>query len=202
MGDLMPTHSDISCQDSEAKPCLIQAPVHDYFKDVFAQNKRDEESRAEHSPPPLWLQMDLRQEACQRCGSYLKRAYILNGRRLCRRCVKEEQESWEIVSGESTSSKTKVRKNTGKPKSAPRHFMEWLLIHLGIGKKALTEPLFVWQGIRKPQAAKRYATSPHDLLRMPKSEGAMSTSKGIFHMKWAKAGIMKLHKIAKFCALP
>ena len=174
----MAGYSGIFCKQGDgidSSPLL--APSHDYFEDAAQQNKRDEKSRAMFSPLPIWLQLIPRDETCQRCGGYLNQVYVLNSRRLCRKCVKEVQGDWELVSGESMGSKMAVRIKAAKPESAPGSFIAWFIGLLGVKKVPSKEPVFFWSGIHKSKAPKRNPVNPSDMRRMPKYEGMMKNKK-------------------------
>jgi hypothetical protein len=77
-----------------------QGPIaYDYFKHVLLQNQQDDNARREHSEPDLVFRVISYNEACERCGKDLSRVFIWNGKKLCKRCVEEEQDLWAIIPG-------------------------------------------------------------------------------------------------------
>ncbi len=65
------------------------------------QDMRDEDRRAsEYRGGREPARVIAHSETCERCGRELKsRVYIWNNRRLCRKCLGDEQEKWGIVGG-------------------------------------------------------------------------------------------------------
>jgi predicted amidophosphoribosyltransferase len=54
-------------------------------------------------------------ERCERCGRDLEgRVYIWNGKRLCRKCLGDEQDSWELVSGKPLGPAERIRVDVTK----------------------------------------------------------------------------------------
>ncbi len=58
-------------------------------------------------------------ESCERCGKQITgQVYIWNGRRLCKRCLGDEQQKWELASGGPSGAPYRIRPNTSKKKTS------------------------------------------------------------------------------------
>lgn len=55
------------------------------------------------------------EEKCERCGGGMPRAFIINGKAVCRDCLVYEQEKWEIVPGKPGKGGSRVRIVIEKP---------------------------------------------------------------------------------------
>jgi hypothetical protein len=73
------------------------------------QDMRDEDRRSEYHEERPKLEVLQIPETCERCGRDLKgRVYIWNGKKLCRKCVEDEQEKWGLVGGGPTGAPQKI----------------------------------------------------------------------------------------------
>jgi len=110
------------------------------------QDMRDEDRRAEqpvsgegkHSLDVLTYP-----ERCERCGRDLEgRVYIWNGMRLCRKCLGDEQDSWELVSGKPLGPAERIRVDVTKEarkKSLLEAVTSEILVAFGLKKRKITE---------------------------------------------------------------
>lgn len=103
-------------------------------------------------------------ERCERCGRELEgQVYIWNGRRLCRKCLGDEQDSWELVTGKPLGPGERLRVDVTK-EAKKKSFMESItseiLVAFGLKKKKVTEVIIYPQsmkseiGAAKPMAEK------------------------------------------------
>ncbi len=59
-------------------------------------------------------------EQCERCGRDLQhRAYIWNGRRLCKKCLDDAKDSWELARGGPMGPMQRIKVDTRKPSEKP-----------------------------------------------------------------------------------
>ncbi|HSB46578.1 MAG TPA: hypothetical protein VLD37_01080 [Candidatus Bilamarchaeum sp.] len=146
---------------------------YDYFEHVVQQNRRDEESRIIHKTPRERLRPVSYSETCERCGRELRHVYVLNGKRLCKKCMESAQDSWVLITGSPTAAPQRV---SLEPVKAERRasrmdslISEFLaLFHLKwIEEEILTEPKLP-EGLARVLALKR-----PDKKQMPKTEGIM-----------------------------
>ncbi|MFN7991210.1 MAG: hypothetical protein U0R44_03560 [Candidatus Micrarchaeia archaeon] len=130
-------------------------------------------------------------EQCERCGRDLEgRVYIWNGRRLCKKCLEHEQESWGLVGGGPMHSPQKIsfkpeqeRKNRSLIESVLSEFLGLF----GLKRKPKIKEVIIFEPKMpieraKPMAESRMEGSGKD-SRKPKAEGIMTENKEEFFEK-------------------
>lgn len=96
----MVNHSDFTNdQKQETESSVIVALPYDFYENAVQQNKRDDDSRVEYHAQKEPLRIISYSETCERCGKDLEHVYVWNGKRLCRSCVDEGQETWGLITG-------------------------------------------------------------------------------------------------------
>ena len=108
------------------------------------------------------LQTNRVDESCERCGGSLHgKAFILNGKALCKKCLLYEQDKWEIVTGKPGKSGTRVKIVVEKPKAPepPEKLREDRL-----GKKLIS---LIGVDIKNPPPDPFSDSGPMDERRMP-----------------------------------
>jgi len=165
-------------QKKETEPPVSAAPSYDFFEHVAQQNKRDDDSRVEYRAKKEPLRIISYSETCERCGRDLRRAYIWNGKRLCRNCVEEEQEKWVFFTGGPNAPPQRVpARQTKRAKGRP--LMESLISGFLtlFGLKRIEKEA----GILAPRMPMRRARYPAaqrpDKKQMPKAEGIMNSKR-------------------------
>jgi hypothetical protein len=162
---------------------------YDYYEHVAQQNKMDAESRREYRTPKGVLRVISCHETCERCGIELSRVYIWNGKKLCNKCVGEEQEAWVLISGTpnnpaQTTQIGQLKKGIESlpPGSLPPEFLD-LLRRVGTPKATLIiEPKTPEKGHEILRGAWP------DKKRMPDSEGLMGKKKKFLKKDGRSAG--------------
>lgn len=112
------------------------------IQDMRYQDQRASEYR--HDKDPLRVLSYV--EQCERCGRNLETVYVWNGRKLCKRCMEEEQESWGLVGGGPSGSSQKVSMQAlkiSKQKSLLQFLIDEFLALLGLRKKRVSQVVTV-----------------------------------------------------------
>jgi hypothetical protein len=100
-------YSDFAAKETESY--VIMAPAYDFYDHVVQQNKRDDASRVEYQAPEKILQVISYSEKCERCGKDFEACvYIWNGKRLCKSCMEEGQETWVLFKGGPNATNQRV----------------------------------------------------------------------------------------------
>ncbi|MBU0591663.1 hypothetical protein KKF81_06165 [Candidatus Micrarchaeota archaeon] len=129
------------------------------------QDMRDENRRAQTSVKKT-TSVRYVPEICDRCGKNLEgRVYLWNGRKLCKSCLDEEQDSWGVVGGKPSHSVQRIsvtpQKRKGILSGIERLFSEFLAL-FGIKTKQSVSEIVVYHTPESLKHAK------------PMSEGKLS----------------------------
>jgi len=150
------------------------------------QDMRDDDRRmTEHAREKPHLEAVSYAETCERCGRDLKdHAYMWNGRRLCKKCLEHEQDTWELVSGKPFSAGQRVSVVPLR-EARKKSFMDAIISDALalIGFKRKKQPEIVVHGGKmpieaaKPMAEKAMAAKPAREDKKPQAEGLMAIRK-------------------------
>jgi hypothetical protein len=159
------------------------------------QDMRDEDRRAteyRHKKEPVRALSY--SETCERCGRDLKsRVYIWNNRRLCRKCLGDEQEKWGIVGGGPIGPPQRISVKVmekGKLRLMAEGIFSRILAVFGIRMKQPVSEIVVYEqkmpiGQARPMAEGTMAEKD-EAKRAPQAEGIIkkrkkrkSTKKGV-----------------------
>ncbi len=114
---------------------------------ICIQDMRYHDRKAsEYKPKKDPLRILSYSEQCERCGRDLDTVYIWNGRRLCKNCLGDEQESWGIVGGGPGGASQKVSMQALKI-TKQRSFLQFLvdefLALIGLKKRRISQVVTV-----------------------------------------------------------
>jgi ribosomal protein S14 len=123
---------------------------------------------AEHPQGKPRLEAVQEPERCERCGRDLQnRVYIWNGRKLCRKCLDDEQDTWGLVTGKPMGPAQRIRVGTAERKE---RFLERMagdfLALIGLRRKQVKEVVVYGPRMQgeiiaaKPMAEKTAAMRP------------------------------------------
>jgi hypothetical protein len=114
------------------------------------QDMRDEDRRSEYHEERPKLEALQVPEICERCGRDLEgRVYIWNGKKLCYKCVGDEQQKWGLVSGGPMGAPQKISLEPQKRKKKT-----------SLIEAAISEILHVSGVKKKPQKVEIVEYSP------------------------------------------
>ena len=85
-------------------------------------------------------------EQCERCGKNLETVYVWNGRKLCKSCMEDEQQSWGLVGGGPSGASQKVSMQAlkiSKQKSLLQFLIDEFLALIGLRKKRVSQVVTV-----------------------------------------------------------
>src|SRR4030095_2215655 len=158
------------------------------------QDLRDEDRKSEeyHEERP---HLDVLQypEQCERCGRDLKgRVYIWNGKKLCKKCVEDEQAKWGIVGGGPMGAPYKVSLEPEKRRKEK-----------GVIEAIISESLHLLGIRKKPQKLEVIIVKdkmPIDRAKPMNEEGLMKKKKQ--EVKPAAEGLMKTKNEEFFESVP
>jgi hypothetical protein len=111
------------------------------IQDMRDEDRRITERAVTHDRPRL----DAYQipEQCERCGRDLEgRVYIWNGRKLCKKCLDDEQNTWGLVSGKPGGPVQRIKVDVveqGKRRSALELAIGEFLALFGMKKRPVSE---------------------------------------------------------------
>ena len=148
------------------------------------QDMRDEDRRAtEYHPEKPRLEAIQLPEQCERCGRDLEgMVYIWNGKKLCRRCVDDEQAKWGLVGGGPMGSPTRItleKEGRRRKTSLIEGLIGDVLQILGIRRKPRKVEILEYKAkmpiaLAKPMAEKPMRRKDEKLA----SEGPMGVGEG------------------------
>ena len=148
------------------------------------QDMRDEDRRSEYHPEKPRLEALQLPEQCERCGRNLDgMVYIWNGKKLCRRCIEEEQEKWGLVGGGPGGAPQRItleRERTKRKVSFIEALIGDVLHLIGLKRKPRKVEIIEYQKKMPIQHAKPMAEKPmrrEDVK--PQSEGPMGLKKEV-----------------------
>jgi hypothetical protein len=162
-------------QKQETESPVIVALPYDFYEHVVQQNKRDDESRMEYHAPKEPLRTISYPETCDRCGKDLNRVYVWNRKRLCKSCVKEEQNTWVLFTGGPDAHPQRVyagHMKKAKERSLVNSLISEFLALFGL-KRITKETLIVGPKVPINRAARQAVQRP-DKKQMPEAEGIMN----------------------------
>ncbi len=152
------------------------------------QDLRDADRRAnEYAPEKHVIETYHIPEQCERCGRDLEgRVYIWNGKRLCRKCMEDEQESkWGLVGGGPMHAPMRVSlkpEEDRKNRSFIEAAISEVLFTLRLKKRPVKEAIVYDQKmpiqLAKPMAEKAMAQAGQKADRKPQAEGLMKEEQG------------------------
>jgi len=123
----MSNYSDFTNdQKQETESSVVVALPYDFYEHVVQQNKRDDDSRVEYHAPKERLRIISYSETCERCGKDLAHVYLWNGKRLCKRCMEDGQETWVLFTGGPNAAPQRVSMQPLK-KAKERSLIESLI---------------------------------------------------------------------------
>lgn len=135
-------------------------------------------------------------EQCERCGRDLDTVYIWNGRKLCKPCMEEGQQSWGIVGGGPSGASQKVSMQAlkiTKQRSFLQFIIDEFLALIGLRKRRISqvitvEPVEVKMPIShaKPMQEEHMKNKKY---KVGKVEGLMKADKEEIDMKLKSEGI-------------
>lgn len=146
-------------------------------------NAREDERAArgpEYKKQDLPIEPRVFEEKCERCGRSVTIIYVLNGRRLCEYCLRDEQSKWTIVGAEKPPRMpykiTLERRKRSRLRELAEKMFSGILGMLGMRAKSREgEEIVPWAGRGKvmpfgqPLASDRKA--PRQSEPFPESEG-------------------------------
>ncbi len=148
------------------------------------QDLRYADTRTEFTEEKHKLEVIQYPEQCERCGRDLEgRVYIWNGRKLCKKCMEDEQDSkWGLVGGGPMHAPQRMSlrpEAERKKKSLIEHVFSELLIFLRLKKRPVTE-VVIYGGKMpiqraKPMAEKPMEAKPLKQERKPEAEGIIKS---------------------------
>lgn len=155
------------------------------------QDKRSEDVRKESSAAkgqkPVVRKHTI-EEDCERCGGAIGHtAHILNGRRLCKRCLEAEKDKWVLVGGgpSGTPYAIKLDPQGAKSRSLLSRIIDGFLLFFGL-RKARPAQVLVYEEQssrrqRRPMSEGMMEQGPPQ--RPPKSEGLLKGGHGAVERK-------------------
>jgi hypothetical protein len=142
------------------------------------QDMRDEDRRSEYHEERPRLEALQIPETCERCGRDLEgRVYIWNGKKLCYKCVGDEQQKWGLVGGGPMGAPAKITLEPEKRRrkaSLIESVISDLLHAAGVRKKPGKVEVIEYKTKMPIQHAK-----PMSELPMKKKEETKPVSEGI-----------------------
>ena len=168
--------SDFTDYQKESESAVIVALSYDYNEHAMQQKKRDDDSRVEYHAPEQVLQAISYSETCERCGKAPEvLIYIWNGKRLCKSCMEEGQETWVLyTSGPNAINQSVSILPLEKAKQVSR--IESLISgFLAIfDLERIEEEIIILDPKIPIKQARLLALQRPDKKQMPKSEGIMN----------------------------
>ena len=129
-------------------------------------------------------------ESCERCGRDLHgKVYILNDKKLCKSCVDDEKNKWELVSGAPTGPGQRISltpiKNKKKTDLITFIISETLYV-LQLKKRPVVREITVYNskmpiGVAKPMAEERATIKKEETK--PETEGLMAIKSTLVPVK-------------------